>query len=324
MTSRLAGCRPAQSVSSSSTRLARLSAREYVAARESACDAAVVRTLGVPVGGVRPHADSPRDRSREHRACGKRLALFHLIAQEETAYAATSQNSEAVSRRWRWAIVAAAAVVLPLQLAARAPAVDLQQPTLTALDTTLKVSPDAPAVWQRDDNVLVRQSRKPGAGGALLLQDSAPNTDDAQTAESKAAEAREWQKSIADTQKSLETLSRESEKALQGFDRQRLEKSAERLDAARKAMLDQIAVRQLAEKLARVQAEAARANAEALRDKEKTADFLNDQLRQLMIQQQETLMKEMRRIAEIHERLAAEQRRLAEEIEKLRQSLDKR
>ena len=169
-----------------------------------------------------------------------------------------------------------------------------------------------------------RQSRQPGAGGALLLQDPAPNTDDAQTAESKAAEAREWQKSIADTQKSLEILSRESEKALQGFNRQRLEKSAEQIDAARKAMLDQIAVRQLAEKLARVQAEAARANAEALRDKEKTADFFNDQLRQLMIQQQETLMKEMRRIAEVHERLAAEQRRLAEEIEKLRQSLDKR
>lgn len=315
--------------------MARLSAREYVAARESACDAAVVRTLGVPAAeygrmlmrlGI----------GRASTALAASGSPFSTSSLKRRLHMLQHHNSEAVSRRWRWAIVAAAAVVLPLQLAARAPAVDLQQPTLTALDTTLKVSPDAPAVWQRDDNVLVRQSRKPGAGGALLLQDPAPNTNDAQTAESKrapgtitevdaaAAEAREWQKSIADTQKSLETLSRESEKALQGFDRQRLEKSAERLDAARKAMLDQIAVRQLAEKLARVQAEAARANAEASRDNEKTADFLNDQLRQLMIQQQETLMKEMRRIAEIHERLAAEQRRLAEEIEKLRQSLDKR
>ena len=303
--------------------MARLSAREYLAARESACDAAVVRTLGVPAAeygrmlmrlGI----------GRASTALAASGSPFSTSSLKRRLHMLQHHTSDAVSRRWRWAIVAAAAVVLPLQLAARAPAVDLQQPTLTVLDTTLKVSPDAPPVWQRDDNVLIRQSRKPGAGGALLLQDPAPNTDDAKTDESKAVEAREWQKSIADTQKSLEILSRESEKALQGFDRQRLEKSAEQIDAARKAMLDQIAVRQLAERLARVQAEAARANAEASRDKEKTADFLNDQLRQLMIQQQETLMTEMRRIAEIHERLAAEQRRLAEEIEKLRQSLDKR
>ena len=112
--------------------LARLAARRYVDARETACDAAAVRALGVSaahygrmlvrlgIGDVRPAlaaGGSPFSASSLKR----RLRMLE-------------RQDLPVSRRWWVALVLIAAVVIPIQLVARTPAPPAQErPSPTAV-----------------------------------------------------------------------------------------------------------------------------------------------------------------------------------------------
>ena len=100
--------------------LVRLAAREYITAREAACDAAAVRALGVSVtdygrmlirlgignaGSALAAGGSPFSASSLKRR-------LNMLQRHETSD---------FSRRWRWAITGLAAVVIPIQLVARTP-----------------------------------------------------------------------------------------------------------------------------------------------------------------------------------------------------------
>lgn len=328
--------------------LARLSAREYLAARESACDVAVVRALGVPA------ADYGRMLMRLGIApAGTTLAAsgspFSTSSLKRRLHMLQHHSSDTGSRRWRWAIVVAAAAVLPLQLAARAPAAGSPQPAPTTLraNPAPVVSPNAAWEWQRSDDAVVYQRVEPGrrdrSKEVRLLTDNAPqqSNEEAEAAERIAIDAAEMLKDVRETQDSLQVL-REAEKAFQDADTQRLRTSIEELMAAmerqrldrnvideqseaiRKAIEQQMADRQFAAKLARMQADALRAAAETSQAKGKTAEFLGEQLRQMMVQQQEALMRQYEELRQLHERVAADQRKMMEELKELRESLKQR
>ena len=130
--------------------LARLAAREYVTAREAACDAAVVRALGVApkeyaqllmrvgvgrpctalvVGGASPSMSSLR----------RRLTMLQDV------------QSTALPRRSMWCLAAAIAVsMMPLQLVARTPS------NATPL---LSAAVPAEALAQEDQSASVEQQR---------------------------------------------------------------------------------------------------------------------------------------------------------------------
>ncbi len=100
--------------------LARLSAREYVAARESACDAAAVRALGVEAGDygrmlVRLGLGNARPALSVGGSPFSTSSLKRRLEMLETRRLST------LSGRWRWALVVLAAVLIPLQLVARTP-----------------------------------------------------------------------------------------------------------------------------------------------------------------------------------------------------------
>ena len=102
--------------------LARLAAREYITAREAACDAAAVRALGVSV------TDYGRMLIRLGIGnAGSALAAggspFSASSLKRRLNMLQRHGTSDFSRRWRWAITGVAAVVIPIQLVARTPPV---------------------------------------------------------------------------------------------------------------------------------------------------------------------------------------------------------
>ena len=114
---------------------ARLGAREYVAARESACDVAAVRALGVEAGDygrmlVRLGLGNARPALSVGGSPFSTSSLKRRLEMLETRRLST------LSGRWRWALIVLAAVLIPLQLVARTPeAPEISKPSFDLYQT---------------------------------------------------------------------------------------------------------------------------------------------------------------------------------------------
>ena len=321
--------------------LVRLAAREYLTARESACDAAVVRALDV----------SPADYGRllirlgvdgEVPAFSAGGSPFSSSSLKRRLQMLQQTGSPDISRGWRWAIGAAALVILPMQLVAQAPTAG---PSLPA--SPLRTSPP-PVARQAQGATTPSPEVKgtiEGIDGAIngtlegavegtiqgrvdngiwtgeatlnFLQQATSSSDDVRAQLDAAAKA--FEKTYTDdVQQAYAALLREVER------QKSLATAADEIYRIQEQGRIGPDLKRLREKLEAARAEVARAEAEVSQGKERTAAVLAAQLRQEMLRQQETLKRQIERMAELQERLAAEQRRLAEEIERLRQSLDKR
>ena len=107
--------------------LARVAAREYVAARESACDAGAVRALGVSAGDYgRLLIRLGIGQARPALTAGG--SPFSASSLKRRLHMLERDGNTNVSRRWGWAVAIAAAALIPLQLVARTPAAAPQEP----------------------------------------------------------------------------------------------------------------------------------------------------------------------------------------------------
>jgi beta-lactamase regulating signal transducer with metallopeptidase domain len=311
--------------------LARLAAREYFLARESACDAAVVRALDV----------SPVDYARM-------LVRFGVAAGEPALTAGGSPASfsslkrrlemlhhdpSSGSSRSTWLLAAAVCALIPLQLAARTPAPQAAAGSAAPVATE-SASAAAPVE-------AVRQSAPPApASPAAALappREAAPATAPAPTeqsptqrmaaamqelAESTRQRADELRQRAAGAERALEARQDIDERASRANEmRNRMEeyhRALAELNARFESQNGRDALAMAAEQLAR-QMRARQLDDLARRDD--TAAVLEQQLQQLA-RQQEILVEQLKQIAEQQRELSAVQRRLSEETERIRRQLE--
>jgi putative polysaccharide export protein (PEP-CTERM system associated) len=136
--------------------LARLAAREYVAARESACDAAVVKALDVAAADygrllVRLGIGGPGSALVASGSAFSRSSLKRRLQMLQ------HHDSHTLSRRQRLVLVAAAASILPLQLAGRAQALDPMPLAPPHVPVEVVSAPPAIATPERLDDSRVAQ-----------------------------------------------------------------------------------------------------------------------------------------------------------------------
>jgi beta-lactamase regulating signal transducer with metallopeptidase domain len=322
--------------------LARLAAREYVAARESACDAAAVRALGVSV--------------TDYGRLLIRLGIGHVgpaLAAGGSPFSASSLKrrlnmlqrlgTPALSRRWRWAIALAAAVVIPLQLVARTH------------------TPQEPLTWQQSPESVVFKADHSGKEKLFLAHihrvvgrfvRSAPSFDvhtffktffakesqkinvAVQDRPVELLTADELKRRVVQKQKTKELdrnkvekmklieVEAQQERASEG---QRVEDLKRKLIEMERELERAKSVEQAADEAKLrdvVRATEARAQAERAvevlrRSRTPTSDSLITQLRELE-RQQEILNKQLQEMTKRHEDLRAQQRHLMEDLERLR------
>ena len=308
--------------------LARVAAREYVTAREAACDAAVVAALGV----------SPDQYGR--------LLIRLGIARSEPALAAggapASMSSlrrrldmlkhsgmAGASRRWTWSLVALAILTLaPFHLSAKtAPS---QTPTPRAARPELQSAPARPAPQaapvpreqgaQKPESVPAVRRPQPSTEDELranlerLVRETEANYEQLlREAEAGDRAARLARQAVPETVRTEEFL-RAQVAALSA----QLEKMAEYELRSRESPIEQRYRQSLLD--AEKAFEAQRTAEARVRD---NSDSLTVQL-EVLRQQQETLMRQMEQIAEQQKALAEMQRRMATETERLREALKTR
>ena len=340
--------------------LARLSAREYVSAREAACDAAAVRALGVSAG--------------DYGRMLVRLGIGNvspIIAAGGGAFSKSSltrrlhmlehNRLSKLSRRWRWALVVLAAVLIPMQLVARTP--DTPQVSGPSFDLYQMLV----GVWNQVQGKQVVVTPSPGnkdrvVGKLVALEQSQGDEPqqakevllrlelgeklkvdelELRTAVEKAEqELREKEEEIRlqiepevgqdgevklKIAKILARAEQESADAAAQAKREMLRAQVEQLlaklqqsregadvsqaeEAKRRASLEAL-VRQLMQARAAIE----RANA----DQTKTEFFLQERLRALADQPDQSTQQLLQQLAARLEQLAAEQRQLAEELRRL-------
>jgi beta-lactamase regulating signal transducer with metallopeptidase domain len=322
--------------------LARLAAREYVAAREAACDAAVVRALGV----------SPAD-------YGRLLIRFGVGAPEPALTAGGSAASRSFlrrrlemlhdaptarpSRRAPWVVAGAVAALIPMQLAARAPQTAAPAVAAPAAAPSATVAP-APLA-QEPNPVPAPAEPAPAAPPPADVPpgETAPTASDRADAPSvHGAAIRQLVESMRLRQQEIgpEAMRRQSEQVAR-----MLGAMQETAEGRRREQEMERSLRQLTEEYeqrlvemrgnadwqteqARIQ-ELVRSLEELSRDvrqreqveRDVAAATLRDSLEQLS-RQQEVLIRQLQQIAAQQEVLSAAQRRLTEETERIRKQLE--
>ena len=277
--------------------LARVAAREYLTAREAACDAAAVRALGVEagdygrmlirlgIGDVRPAmaaGGSPFSASSLKRR-------LHMLEHQPVK----------TSRRWLWSVALIGAAVIPIQLVARTPA----------------------APQERARKVIV-------APGPVKEREIVLITDGIESMKLKSVEDQKEIKLQREKDKFFENqddveLQLEVEKLKRVLEEkklaQTLEKEFENVRAKAEQTFNEQTLREEFEKLIAA-AEAASQADKALTYRDVIQKALQDQeRRQVARRDEEELARGLQRLAERLERLAAEQRQLADELRRLQQ-----
>jgi hypothetical protein len=322
---------------------ARLAAREYLTAREAACDAAVVRALGVaPVDYGRLLMRLGVDAGMPALAAGG--APFSTSSLKRRLHMLEHHGSSEVSRRWRWAIASAAAlVIVPIQLVAKTPV------SSPALPASPLLTSSRPLTLQAQETIATQRTEGgiPGkvqgkvegtvegkiegtvegtiAGaiqgplaGTVELTIAGTIEDLRRALEAVAALSQlKTTSSVEEAQARVEAL----QKTLEAMARQRDLQIAEQLDPNRTSREVQDSLRALEQEL---NARARRMEAEAAQQKERTADFLYNELQKALLQQQDVIGKQIEQLKVLNEQLAAQQKQLAEEVQKLQRSLGKR
>ncbi len=272
--------------------LARVAAREYLTAREAACDAAAVRALGVAaddygrmlirlgIGNVRPAfaaGGSPFSKSSLKRR-------LHMLEHQQPAQS---------SRRWWWVIALIGAAVIPMQLVARTP----EAPQVRTV-----VAPN-PA---EDPEIYITDVRTGETKKLKIVDDSA-------------ASLRVQKDDFFRVQRETE-LQVEIEKVKQVLEEAKLAKKLEQARA-------QLELETKLDKDIRVVQKLVEADADqASLDKLTVMQLLEMKMReqrerkQAAARDQEELTQGLQRLAERLERLAAEQQQLADELKRLQRA----
>ena len=301
---------------------ARLSAREYVAAREAACDAGAVHALGVSasdygrmlvrlgLGNAMPGltaGGSPFSASSLKRR-------LHLLEHHRLA---------TISARWRWAIAVIAAVVIPLQLVARTPDAPPQKPgpkfDLAALlkhTLTKAQAPEKQAV-KLEKLVVAAQPQAVKLAKAVVDEPQTVELEklvaaaEPQTVELKVLIEKLKDKIYSESGKDQEirvTIAKLMETVEQ-------ERSAEE-QADRSKRREQLAAQ--VEAQVRALAEAQKAIERADSEKVTAAEFyLGERLREQNGQPDRETQQRLQQLADRLERVVAEQHQLIEEIRRL-------
>ena len=285
--------------------LARVAAREYVAARESACDAGAVRALGVSAGDygrllVRLGIGNTRP------ALSAGGSPFSASSLKRRLHMLERDGNSTVSRRWGWAIALVAAALIPMQLVARTP-----------------TKPPQEAVKQRE---LLE--------AALAVERAQAEVERAQAAQAKAALVTQLEQKLAKVAaRDLESKATEQD----GVQVQRqlyLEQLQRAAESLRQAERDAAAANQNAprpvtkatvqeyfEKAQRSlqEANAARTQQQLANELRKMAEAL--ELKRGLTQHltKEELTTQIQRLTRRLEELAAEQRLLREHLQQLQQ-----
>jgi hypothetical protein len=273
--------------------LARVAAREYVAAREAACDAGAVQALGVSagdygrllirlgIGNARPvlsAGGSPFSASSLKRR-------LHMLERD---------GNPNVSRRWGWAIVIAAAALIPMQLVARTPAAAPQE-TAKLEDLTRA----AQAVERAQAEI--ERAKAIQLGAELAVLEKKLSEASLRESQEKLTEANRAQLDIASA------MARVAEKA-----------------SAQAGQTDQAAAKR-AEMMAQVEkARQVERSAEETRDRANTMRRRVERLEQQRLAnvdkeivlklQKEEIAQQIRQLADRLEELASEQRQLSERL----------
>ncbi len=270
--------------------LARLGAREYVSAREAACDAAAVRALGVSAG--------------DYGRMLVRLGIGNvspIVAAGGGAFSKSSLKRRLhmlehhrlsnLSRRWRVALVVLAAVLIPMQLVARMP----DEPLVGEPDVILHKLRDG--VTEADGELVLppppgsRQGAEPQQGKEVRLRLKVEKLTEPEIGVAVEKAERELQ----ENEEQIRRQERASAK----------QAKTEKLRAGVEAMLSKLN-----------QARAAMERASA--DRTKAEHVLQERVRAaLSAEPDEATQQALQRLAERLEQLAAEQRALAEELRRL-------
>lgn len=267
--------------------LARLSAREYVSARESACDAAAVRALGVEAGDygrmlIRLGVGSARP------ALSVGGSPFSTTSLKRRLEMLESRRLANLSRRWRWALVVLATVLIPVQLVARTPqAPQVSGPRSQPAPSSVIVSGTVTGAFEKD--------------AALELTD----------AELQIESEGDVFRVVAEKLK-VEQLKTQAEQA-RGVQEGARAKVEEML--ARIAKAQETRAKADADKVKLVEQAARELQARAQQE----ARQVERQAREVTRAPQLTQQQRLERLLEQLERLAAEQRRLLEEVRRLQQ-----
>lgn len=284
--------------------LARLAARRYLDARETACDAAAVRALSVPVadyarllvrlgvGSVRPAlaaGGSPFSTSSLKR----RLVMLQ------------QHDTPGNSRRWQCATAVIAAAVIPIQLVARTPVeapptASTSWPPPGVMTVTLNLQNTQAQVEQRTAQEEAERTR-------------AARMKAAQTSVEQARRLRERTQQL----QQLRAAQEQEQQARQLAEQRRLYEAQAEAAQARAAERQREQAELMLDIIARARENARRNDADQSERQLKARIALLEQMRrQTLTNQHETLARQYRELAEHYERLAAEQRKLAEEVER--------
>ena len=325
--------------------LARLAAREYVTARESACDAAVVRALGVSPSSygrmlvrLGVTASTPA-----FTAAGAPPSMSSLRRRLEMLQHVASPYA---SHRWAWSIVIVAGVLIPLQLVAGPPAgqqapahtsraavaaasrsqnqatpVETSAPDRSAPVETAPDTPPAEAASQQAQDAILRESER-------LISELVRRQQDAAALQEKADEYfASLQRQRAAERESLETaMKAQLESANQRMQESINRAIEENAQARRKRLEMQSAAEQDATEarvkmleLMELQRQASGALDAPLGQVKQQLEMLARQLQQIA-KQQDQLAIAQRQLAD----LADTMRRISEDVQRLRKELEAR
>jgi beta-lactamase regulating signal transducer with metallopeptidase domain len=302
--------------------LARLAAREYLVAREAACDAAVVRTLAV----------APDE-------YGRLLVRLGVAASQPVFAAGGAPLSKSSLRRrlemlqyihstgrpyWRWAAVAAFLALIPLQLVART--TERQPPPVVEFRAAAPAGPAPPspaaAPEPRPEPQAVPVERGP---------QQANRTPELVTPEALL----DIQRSLAELRRitedtaAQELLRNSVEELERTFGQQAATERTQREAASSRAVREQVfaLIESMGAQRGMVDTgEVIDRWLQLERNARSSAD-LSDSLRAHMDQlrvQQEMLTRQLQQIREQQEKLAAAQQHLADQAEQIRKALEAR
>jgi hypothetical protein len=336
--------------------LARFAAREYVTAREAACDAAVVRALGIaPDAYGQLLVRLGIGRSDPSLAAGGAPASMSSLRRRLDMLQRSPLTGN--SRRIAWALVVVAILaMIPFRLAAKATP---STPPQVAVETRTTPTPAAPpparehvagpqeatvdgerelAQHNEEQARLFEQLARAAEVGQDRTSDQAAATEAMRKQIEEVAkqfETESWKSYIRETQESLRVLAEETENAraqerakadTEEFLRAQIaELSAqlERLAKENRSVTQNSLEPWYRQRL--LEAETALAAKERIAEAQVRArsESLTMQL-DLLREQQQALMRQMELIAEQQKALAEMQRRMATETERLRQELKAR
>lgn len=334
--------------------LARFAAREYVTAREAACDAAVVRALGIaPDAYGRLLVRLGIGASDPALAAGGAPASMSSLRRRLDML----QRSPLIghSRRIAWALVVVAILaMIPFRLAAKAPPATPPQVAVESRTTPTPAAPpparehvagpqeatvDAERELARhieEQARLFEQLARAAQAGQDRTSDQATEAMRKQIEEvAKRFETESWNAYIRETQDSLRALAEETQDAraqeraktdteefLRAQIREmaaQLERQAQENRPVTQNWIDELHRQRLLDTQRELVQQRQIAEAQLLAQRESLASQLN-----VLREQQQALIRQIEQIAEQQKALVEMQRRMAEETGRLREALKSR